>query len=105
MCEPLHELPASQRVEPSDRLIEKKQLRMFTEGEGEGDLRSLPARELADALVEWDLEMPQPRFGSGRVPTPVELSAELVHVADGESRVEGRVLGNEADPVEQQKEL
>ena len=57
---------------------------MLTEGEGEGDLRSLPARELADALVEWDLEMPQPRLGSGRVPTAVQPSAELERVADRE---------------------
>ena len=70
---------------------------MFTEGEGEGDLRSLPARELADALVEWDLKMPQPRLGSGRVPTAVQLSAELEGVADREPGIEGGVLGNEAD--------
>src|SRR6202022_4750666 len=77
LSQPLHELTASQRIEASDRLIQKEQLGMLPQREGKRDLRSLPAGKVAHALVEGAVEIPQSLFGSRLVPTRITLSAEV----------------------------
>ncbi len=67
--EALEELPPGQGVETGDRLVEQQQLRALGDGQGEGELGSLAARELAGLLVEVETQRVRSGARPGRRPS------------------------------------
>ena len=65
----LQELPAGERVEAGDRLVEDQQLGPFGDGEGEGELGALAAGQLPGPLGGVQAEPLDPVRGPGRRPS------------------------------------
>jgi hypothetical protein len=97
----LEELAPGQRVKGGQRLVQQQQLPPLGQGQGQGDLRALPAGQGGDATVERDAEPLQPPPGQGPVEAGVELGAHGEVLGDAEVAVQGGVLGDEADLGEQ----
>ena len=65
----LQELPAGQRVEAGDRLVEDQQLRPLGQAEGEGELGALAAGQPAGPLGRVEAEPARPGTGPRRRPS------------------------------------
>ena len=94
------ELAARQRVEAGHGLVEQEQLGALGERDREGQLGALAAREPARPLARTESELGEACVRGRRVPPGVAVRAEAQVVLDGEPRVEGRVLRDEADAGE-----
>src|SRR5438105_5416268 len=92
------ELAPRERVEAGNRLVEQKQLGSLGERDGERDLRSLSARQLADLALEWDPQLAEALLRPRLVEMRVQVAAERQRVGDAEAAIERRVLRDEADP-------
>ena len=94
----LQELAPGQRVEAGDRLVEDEQLGPLRERQGEGELGPLAAGQRPGPLPRVEAELPDPLPREFAVPAGVEPGAHPQVVGDRQPRVDGRVLGDEADP-------
>ena len=77
----LQELPAGQRVEAGDRLVEDQQLGSLGQAQGEGELSALPAGQLPGPLGGVEAEPLDPGPSHGVVPARVEPGTEPQVVA------------------------
>ena len=94
----LQELPAGQRVEAGDRLVEDEELGPLGHRQGEGELGPLPAGQRPGPLLRVQGELPNPLPRQVVVPAGVEPCAEAEMSGDRQPGVDGSALGDEADP-------
>ncbi len=92
----LQELPPGERVEAGHGLVEDEQLRSLRDGEGQRKLGALPAGQLPGLLGRVEAEFGDPVIGNLLIPAGVGVGTETQMVGDGQARVGGRVLGDEA---------
>ncbi len=94
------EVVAGHRVEGGERLVEHEQRRQAGQRDRQRELRLLPAGQRANPLAEGDLKADEAGFRVPLVPPLVEVARDAEHRADRQVPVQGRVLGDEGDPVE-----
>src|SRR6185437_4676461 len=93
----LEELPAGQRVEAGDRLVEYQYFRALGNGQRERELRALTAGELACLLGWVEPDPGDPVLGYPGVPAWVHVRAEAQVVGHGQAWIDRSVLRDETD--------
>ena len=92
------EVATGKRVEAGDRFVEDEQLGPLGDGDGEGELGTLSAGELARLLLRLKVEPFDTGLRKLGIPAGIQLGAELEVIGDGQARVGRSVLGDVADP-------
>ena len=94
----VEELSSGERVEAGDWFIEDQQLGPLRDGHGEGELRTLPTRQLSGPAAPVEAELGDSPFGEIAIPSRVEPRAEPEMIIDAQIGVRRGVLGDEPDP-------
>ena len=96
----VEKLPAGERVERRQRLVQEVRVGATGQHQGEMHLRLLTDREARCWSVLRDLQVGQPAEGEGAVEGGTQSPGEVQMVADRELAIQGRNLRDVADPGE-----
>jgi hypothetical protein len=90
-----HELAPRQRIKRGGRLIEDQQRRLLGQRHRQGQLRPLPAGQLARLLLLVKAQVRDPFPGQVHIPARVQVRAQLEMIGDRHARVHRGVLCHE----------